>query len=92
MSPALRIKAAPPINPPTPRMIELDARAQPLEAELDQLRSNVGIFRPANDRVRELRRMLASIDREHTTEFKRANPEWVRFWNTNPSTPTERKS
>jgi|GEM_PF-6725426 len=82
MSPIRKALHAPRLNQPTPRMLELDAQAQPLEAELDHLRSNNdhGIFSPATDRVRELRRMLAEIDREHTAEFRRSNPEWVRFW------------
>lgn len=79
-NPTSRSKNAPPINPPTQRMRELDAQAQPLEAELDRLRKSVGIFRPATDRVRELRRQLSTIDAEHTREFRQANPEWVRFW------------
>lgn len=62
-------------------MRELDAQAQLLEVELDSMRSNGGgIFRPANERVRELRRKLSAIDAEHTREFRQANPEWVEFW------------
>lgn len=81
-SPAKKMLLAPSLNPPSARMIELDRQAEPLEAELDRLRKGEGIFLPATDRVRALRKLLAKIDVEFRAEFRRVNPQWVNYWST----------
>lgn len=86
MSPIRRAMHAPKLNPPSALMLELDKQAEPLEAELDTLRDGDGPFKPATDRVRELRKLLSNIDAQYTAEFRRINPAWVTFWASSSST------
>lgn len=80
-SPIIRAAGTPKLNPPTALMLQLDAQGVAIDAELDRLRANgPGIFKPATDRVRELRRQLADLEAQFTAEFNRSNPEWVAFW------------
>lgn len=72
-----------------PEMLALDKVADPLEEELDRLRQTIpggGPSMPAGptsagyERVRELRRQLASIGIRQRDLFFQANPDWVAHW------------